>query len=73
MVKISTKDMLTDINLAITAIQNGAQSYKVGNQSVTKANLATLYAERERLERKAAEEDAARNGGNIFIGKFAGR
>ena len=70
---MTTNDMLQEINQAISAIQSGAQSYKVGNQSVTKANLATLYAERERLEKKAAEEAAALNGGNIYIGKFIGR
>ena len=37
------EDALTEINEAISAIQNGAQSYKIGQQSVTKANLATLY------------------------------
>lgn len=70
---MTTDDMLQEINQAISAIQSGAQSYKVGNQSVTKANLATLYAERERLEKKAAEEAAALNGGSIYIGKFIGR
>ena len=45
-----TKTALSEINEAIRAIQNGAQSYKIGQQSVTKANLATLYAERQRLD-----------------------
>jgi len=72
-VKITSQAQLAEINQAISAIQSGAQSYKVGNQSVTKASLATLYAERERLEKKVAEETAALNGGSIYIGKFVGR
>lgn len=72
-VKIGAKELLAEINQAILAIQNGAQSYKIENQSVTKANLATLYAERQRLEQKAVEEESAACGGSIYIGTFIGR
>ena len=71
---MSTLDLLTEINLAIAAIQNGAQSYKVGNQQVTKASLATLYAERQRLENKlAAEENADSLFPGAYIANFLGR
>lgn len=71
---MSTTDLLTEINLAIAAIQNGAQSYKVGNQQVTKASLATLYAERQRLENKlAAEENESSLFPGAYIANFLGR
>lgn len=67
------EDALTEINEAISAIQNGAQSYKIGQQSVTKANLATLYAERQRLENKLAVENSGDFGAGVFQAHFLGR
>lgn len=68
-----TKTALSEINEAIRAIQNGAQSYKIGQQSVTKANLATLYAERQRLENKLAAEDGGLFGAGVYQAHFLGR
>lgn len=41
---------------AIAAIEQGAQSYSMGTYSVTKASLATLYAERRQLAQEVAAE-----------------
>ena len=54
---------------AITAIENGAQSYKIGSQSVTKASLSTLYKRQERLESQIRQA----NGDNVYIARFADR
>lgn len=54
---------------AISAIENGAQSYKIGSQNVTKANLATLYERQKRLESQMRQA----NGDNLFIAQFADR
>ena len=42
---------------AISAIELGAQEYRIANRVVRRADLATLYAERNRLEQQLARED----------------
>mgnify|MGYP000736074403 CR=1 FL=1 len=54
---------------AIAAIENGAQSYNVDGQSVTKANLATLYSRQKALESQIRQAQ----GGNLCIVEFADR
>lgn len=51
-----TAEQLAEINMAITAILNGAQSYRIGTRSLTRANLKDLLQERQRLEFKIAGE-----------------
>ena len=41
---------LASINIAIAAIEGGAQEYRIGTRMVRRAELSTLYAERRRLE-----------------------
>ena len=52
------KKRLETLYLAIESIENGAQEYRIGTRSVKKADLATLYKERDRLEE---EEKKTRN------------
>ena len=44
------REQLASVNDAIKAIEGGAQEYKIGTRSVRRGELATLYAERRRLE-----------------------
>lgn len=44
------REQLVSVNAAIKAIEGGAQEYKIGTRSVRRGELATLYAERHRLE-----------------------
>lgn len=44
------REQLASVNAAIKAIEGGAQEYKIGTRSVRRGELATLYAERHRLE-----------------------
>ena len=44
------KEELAQINGAITAILCGAQSYRIGSRSLTRADLATLYKRKDMLE-----------------------
>lgn len=62
----TTEERLYSIDEAIYAIENGAQSYNLGTYSVTKANLATLYAEREKLLARLESEQ----GGGTYVGVF---
>ncbi len=43
-------EQLKTLNEAIYKILMGGQSYKIGTRSLTRADLATLIAERDRLE-----------------------
>ena len=43
-------ERLISINAAVAAIEGGAQEYKIGSQMVKRADLATLYSERRRLQ-----------------------
>lgn len=40
---------------AIKKIENGAQEYRIGNRTVRRADLASLYAELERVEAKLSQ------------------
>ena len=44
------KEQLEVLNKAIYAILAGGQSYKIGTRSLTRADLATLIEERNRIE-----------------------
>lgn len=46
----SAEEQLSVLNEAIYSIMKGGQSYKIGTRSLTRADLATLIAERNRLE-----------------------
>lgn len=53
---MTTQEQLDQINLAITAVENGAQEYQIGSRRITRPNIYNLYRERERLEQKMAQE-----------------
>ena len=40
---------------AIEKIENGAQEYRIGNRTVRRADLASLYAELERVDSKLSQ------------------
>ena len=40
---------------AIEQIENGAQEYRIGNRTVRRADLASLYAELERVDSKLSQ------------------
>jgi hypothetical protein len=44
------KAEIKQIDSAITAILNGAQSYSIGSRSLTRADLATLYKRKNTLD-----------------------
>ena len=48
---------LARVQQAIASIECGAQEYKIGNRSLTKANLATLYAREASLKAAIARRD----------------
>jgi len=58
----TTQEMVDQINAAITSIETGCQEYQYANRKVVKADLATLYKERERLAQVLAEENSTQGG-----------
>jgi hypothetical protein len=56
---------LDDVNAAIRAIRNGAQSYSTPSRSVTKVNYEGLLKERDKLEAQIA---MAEYGGQVLTG-----
>lgn len=46
----TAEEQLKVLNKAIYKILVGGQSYKIGTRSLTRADLSTLIAERDRLE-----------------------
>lgn len=50
-------DRLNQINMAISAIEQGAQEYQIGTRRIKKADLSVLYQERRRLEQELREQE----------------
>jgi len=57
-------EQLEDVQTAIGAIENGAQSYTMGTRSLTRASLVTLYMREKFLRSMVARED---NSNKIII------
>lgn len=61
---VTSREMLEQVNAAITAICAGGQSYRIGSRSLTRADLKQLYAMRSDL----AAQVAAETSGNLLDG-----
>ena len=62
----SLETQLESVQAAIKAIEGGAQSYMISNRSVTRADLATLYARETTLKSQIARE----KGGDLFFAEL---
>lgn len=56
------QEELQTVNAAIKAILEGAQSYTINNQSVSRANLDTLFKRKEYLESRLAAQSLGGRG-----------
>lgn len=65
-----TEKQLAEINEAITAILAGGQSYKVGNRSLTRGDLSTLYQMKKELENNMAGDNNGGLGRSVAVGVF---
>lgn len=59
------QEQLDQINTAIARIETGAQEYRIGSRMVRRGDLATLYAERRRLQQEIAVQQS--NGGLFAV------
>ncbi len=62
---MTTQEQLDSLQAAITAIENGAQEYRIGDRItgrlVRKADIAVLYKERRMLQNQIAMENVNYN------------
>lgn len=62
----SLETQLERVQMAIAAIESGAQSYQIANRKVTKGDLATLYAREKSLK----AEIARASGGDLYFAEL---
>ena len=62
----SLETQLERLQMAIAAIERGAQSYQIANRKVTKGDLATLYAREKSLK----AEIARASGGDLYFAEL---
>jgi hypothetical protein len=70
---LTTALMLEEVNKAIYSVLVGGQSYKIGNRSLTRADLSMLKSLRTDLEAQVASGQAAGLLDNTFVAVFDGR
>lgn len=70
---MSPADRLAQVDEAITAVLYGGQSYKLGNWSVTRADLAQLRALRDELAAQVAQEGSGEFFPGVYAAYFEGR
>ncbi len=66
-------ERLAQVDAAIAAVLAGGQSYKLGSQSVTRADLSQLRALREELAAQAEREDGGGLLPRTWVARFSGR
>lgn len=62
----SLETQLERVQMAIAAIESGAQSYQIANRKVTKGDLATLYSREKSLK----AEIARASGGDLYFAEL---
>ena len=67
------KDLLEQVNTAITTVLVGGQSYKIGSRSLTRADLALLRSMKSDREAQVAAEGENGLLGRTFVAFFEGR
>lgn len=66
---MSVSEQLEQINKAISAIENGAQEYRLGSRQIKRADLSVLYQERRRLQQQYDEEQISGTPG-VYVATF---
>lgn len=71
--KLTTQEMLNEVNNAIYSILVGGQSYKIGSRSLTRANITELKKLRAELETEIAQESESTLIDGAYVAFFNGR
>ena len=67
------KEMLDQVNAAISAIAVAGQSYKIGSRAVQRGDLKQLYAMRNDLTAQLAAEKSGGLLDDCYVAYFDGR
>lgn len=67
------KEMLEQVNKAISAVLMGGQSYKIGSRQLTRADLAMLKSMRDDLEAQLGAGKSGQLLDRTFVAVFDGR
>lgn len=70
---MTAAEMLEQVNMAITNILIGGQSYKIGSRQLTRADLYQLRAMKKELAAEVAAEGNSALLDNTFVAFFDGR
>lgn len=72
---LTARELLVQVNKAISAILLTGQTYSIGSRSLTRANITELRKLRAELQAEVAAEDAANSGllDNTYVSWFQGR
>ena len=72
--KMTDRELLDKVNLAIDAILTTGQSYTIGSRTLTRANITELRHLRDHLSANiAAQENASQLIGGSYVAYFEGR
>jgi hypothetical protein len=69
----TSEQLLQEVNRAIYTVMVGGQSYKIGNRSLTRADLAMLQKMRADLEAQIASGTSSEFLENTYVAVFDGR
>ena len=70
---MTVKEQLEEVDSAISAVLNGAQSYKIGSRSVQRADLKELYKIKNDLKAQLAQENSSGLFDDCYVGVFDSR
>ena len=69
----NTKEMLEEVNNAISAVLVGGQSYKIGSRNLTRADLKELYKMKNDLQAQLSQEASTGLFDDCYVGVFDSR
>lgn len=70
---MNAKEMLEEVNNAISAVLVGGQNYRIGSRAVTRADLKELYKMKNDLQAQLSRETSTGLLDDCFVGVFDGR
>lgn len=69
----TTKEMLEEVDKAISSVLVGGQSYKIGSRNLTRADLRELYKMKNDLQAQLSQEKSTGLFDDCYVGVFDGR
>lgn len=69
----NTKEMLEEVNNAISAVLVGGQSYKIGSRNLTRADLKELYKMKNDLQAQLSQGASTGLFDDCYVGVFDSR